>query len=146
METAQALFVEQKGDNVSDIGSLRVMPSIGSGEDPNVRLAIHLKDGSLNAANAVDGVPTILDHSIATQAVIQDGNSLLIGGYTLTRESTPTRRVPFLSRIPFLGALFRSRRVREERFQRIVMITPRLPVRLPDVAVAVAPHRRRDLQ
>jgi len=125
---------------------LRVMPSIGSGDDPLVRLAINLKDGSLNAANAVDGIPTIQDHSIATQAVIEDGNSLLIGGYTLTRESTQNRRVPFLSRIPFLGALFRSRRVREERFQRIVMITPRLPVLPPDEAVAIAPYRRRELQ
>ncbi|HYG04932.1 MAG TPA: type III secretion system outer membrane ring subunit SctC [Stenotrophomonas sp.] len=106
---------------------LRVVPSIGADDTPGVRLSIDLKDGSLDAANAVDGIPTIHDHTIATQAIVQDGHSLLIGGYTLTRQSNSRRRIPFLSRIPLLGRLFRSRRTREDRFQRIVMITPRLP-------------------
>ena len=150
ISSVERMYVRVSGERAAELFGmdaglrLRVMPSIGSGEDPHVRLAIHLKDGSLNAANAVEGIPTIQDHSIATQAVIEDGNSLLIGGYTLTRESTQNRRVPFLSRIPFLGALFRSRRVREERFQRIVMITPRLPVQPP--TLALAPYRRRALQ
>jgi len=150
ISSVERMYVRVSGERAAELYGmdaglrLRVTPSIGGSPDANVRLAIHLKDGSLNAANAVDGVPTIQDHSIATQAVIEDGSSLLIGGYTLTRESTQNRRVPFLSRIPFLGALFRSRRVREERFQRIVMITPRVPVYPP--TYAVAPYRRRDLQ
>ncbi|HVJ36967.1 MAG TPA: secretin N-terminal domain-containing protein [Stenotrophomonas sp.] len=151
ISSVERMHVRVAGDRVAQLYEmdaglrLRVMPSIGSSPEPDVRLAINLKDGTLNAANAVDGIPTIQDHSIATQAVIADGSSLLIGGYTLTRESTQSRRVPFLSRIPLIGALFRSRRVREERFQRIVMITPRLPVR-PPPPIAFAPYGQRQLQ
>lgn len=124
---------------------LRVLPSLGAPGDPMVQLAINLKDGTLDSANTVDGIPTLQDHSIATQAAIAEGSSLLIGGYTLRRDSSSTRRVPWLSRIPVLGWLFRSRQTREERFQRIVMITPRLPEPKSTVA-ALSPRRREERQ
>jgi type III secretion protein C len=108
--------------------SLRVTPMILPGEDDNIRLTIDIEDGTLDAETSVDGIPTVRSQRITTQAIVREGEGLLIGGYKFGRTSTRERRVPFLGRLPLIGALFRYRDTREERFERMIMITPRMLV------------------
>jgi type III secretion protein C len=75
---------------------------------------------------AVDGIPRVNNHSIVTQAIVADGESLLIGGYEYERSETTKSQVPILGDIPYVGALFGSKQTSSQRLERLILITPRL--------------------
>ena len=64
---------------------LKVRPHvIYDGDERKVQLAVHIEDGRrLEAANDVGGLPQVAQNIIQTQAVIREGQSLLIGGYNV---------------------------------------------------------------
>ena len=68
--------------------------------------------------------PNIDTSTIETEVAVQSGQTIVLGG--LIREDTEDRRngVPFLQRIPGLGALFRNTRKTWTRSETLVLITP----------------------
>lgn len=108
--------------------TLKVTPSIESAADPrrNIRLNVQIDDGAFNTSMTVDGIPKVDNHSIVTQAIVRDGESLLVGGYQYERSESTTSKVPVLGDVPYLGALFRDTRTTRERLERLILITPRL--------------------
>ena len=71
-------------------------------------------------------MPEVSQNVIQTQAVVPEGSSLLIGGYTVREQTRFRQRVPVLGRIPILGALFSSKVDRDQSVARYFLITPRI--------------------
>jgi general secretion pathway protein D len=71
-----------------------------------------------------DGNPPINTRQISTEVAVQSGQTIVLGG--LIEETTTDSRngVPFLQRIPGLGALFRSTTDNISRSETLVLITP----------------------
>jgi type IV pilus assembly protein PilQ len=62
-----------------------------------------------------------------TNILVANGSTIVIGGLYRTREQTTETRVPFLSRIPFLGNFFKSRSVTQPEAQNrelLIFLTP----------------------
>ena len=74
----------------------------------------------------MDTLPVVNRSSVNTQALIFEGESLLVGG--IVRESTTSdeTKVPFLGDLPVIGALFRTRGTSTGRVERLFLIQPRL--------------------
>ncbi|KVO23398.1 hypothetical protein WJ74_33760 [Burkholderia ubonensis] len=111
-----------------DVGLLmRVLPIVVRRDDgsADVRLQIFIEDGNLGRAR-VDGLPVTAKSTISTQAIVKDGDSLLIGGYVRDVNEATESKVPLLGDIPGIGALFRFHNANVERKERLIMITPRL--------------------
>ena len=70
------------------------------------------------------GSPSFLKTTAKTAVVVQDGQSLLIGGIIRTDKSKGYTGFPFLSQIPLLGYLFRSTSESLERNELVILITP----------------------
>jgi type III secretion protein C len=105
---------------------LRVTPLIVDEADrKRIKLAVRIEDGNV-LEERVDNIPVVERHRLSTQAIIGEGESLLIGGHT--RESTlrSDSAVPVLSDIPIAGALFRGKKATSFKTERLFMITPRL--------------------
>jgi general secretion pathway protein D len=79
--------------------------------------------GAVNNQGGV-GSPSFLKTSTKTSVVVQDGQSLVIGGIIRTDKSKGYTGVPFLSQIPLLGYLFRSTSDVLERNELVILITP----------------------
>ena len=94
--------------------------------EKNIRLNIQIDDGAFNTSLTVDGIPNVNNHSIVTQAVVRNGESLLIGGYQYDRNETTVSKVPMLGDVPYLGALFRNKKATHERLERLILITPHI--------------------
>ena len=107
---------------------VRIRPHvIYDGDDKRIQLAIHIEDGNRGGANlAVTGVPEVSQNVIQTQAVVAEGSSLLIGGYTVREQTRFEQRVPVLGRIPLLGWLFSTKVDRDQSVARYFLITPRI--------------------
>lgn len=113
--------------NVTAGTSLRVLPNVvGSESDPQIRLLVTIEDGAIDTTSSVDGIPIVERSSLNTQAIIFDGESLLLGGLVRESESVTTTRVPLLGSIPALGKLFQRETQVEAQTERLFVISPRL--------------------
>jgi len=134
LTSRSSVYVRVAGNQAVDLFNidtgmtLKVTPSIESSGEPrrNIRLNIQIEDGTFNTTMAVDGIPRVDNHSVVTQAIVRDGESLLIGGYQYERSENTTSKVPVLGDVPYLGALFRDTQTTHERLERLILITPRL--------------------
>jgi len=122
LEGKDAVSLEEKSFGTV----LRVTPRVfEDGAQDGVNLMISIEDGQA-AGGQVDEIPEIARSVVGTQAMIQEGQSLLIGG--LMRETTEdnTSKVPVLGDIPALGKLFQSKGQRVTKTELLFLITPRI--------------------
>jgi type III secretion protein C len=132
LEDTRKIFVRVAGNlevglfNINVGTSLRVTPLIVDEKDVRrVKLSVRIEDGN-TLPDVVDQIPSTRSSAIGTQAFINEGQSLLIAGYSVDSETKTNTGVPGLSRIPGIGALFRSDVNRVEKSERLFLITPRI--------------------
>jgi type III secretion protein C len=105
---------------------MRVNPSVlYDGGELRTRLAIDIVDGSPSGL-IVDGIPAVKQSSINTNAVVKQGESLMIGGMTIDTEYDYRSKVPVAGDIPVVGQLFRKRSKGGSHFERLFLITARI--------------------
>ena len=138
LDTTSTFFVRVAGQeevdlfNVSVGTTLRVTPHVVDGADQtHIKLLVSVEDGSATD-RTVDQIPVVERSSINTQALMNVGESLLIGGLVREVTSNSTSKVPLLGSIPAIGALFRSNTKQSQRIERLFLITPRLKMRDSD--------------
>ncbi len=71
-------------------------------------------------------MPFFKKRTLTTYVDINDGDTLVLGGLITEVESESTKEIPFISRIPLLGNLFRSRGKTTEKKNLIIFVTPRI--------------------
>jgi type IV pilus assembly protein PilQ len=106
---------------------LKVTPLITP--DNRVILDLEVYDDSVGqqVTSATGGsVPSIDTRSIITQVLVNDGQTVVLGGILDTKNSKSANKVPFLGDIPFLGALFRSTTTINNKTELLVFITPKI--------------------
>lgn len=73
-----------------------------------------------------DGAPAIDTNAIETQVLVNDGETIVLGGIYTSESFDQNFKVPLLGDIPLLGALFRRSEKSQEKVELLVFITPRL--------------------
>lgn len=149
LATDQSFFVRVAGDEEVDLfdvsvgTSLRVVPSVaGNAASPQIRLRVAIEDGSLSE-QTVDNIPIVDRATLNTQAVIYDGQSLLLGGLVRDEMTKDTTKVPFLGDVPGIGRLFRRDSEVKATQERLFLISPRIvatgPTNISTPAPATTP-------
>jgi type III secretion protein C len=138
LQSTQEFYVRVQGKDTVDLYNisvglvLRVTPTVIEQDGQRkFKLLVRIEDGSQSttAQNGVDQIPLVSRNSIVTQALIGEGESLLIGGYVIEEARKGESGVPYLSKLPGIGILFRQDSKSSRRFERMFMITPRLVTR-----------------
>lgn len=105
---------------------LRVTPFVmADGGELRTRLQVVVEDGRLNG-QVVDGIPGTSNSTINTEAIIRQGESLLIGGITIDSEFDFKSKTPGLGDVPIAGNLFKKRQKGGQHLERLILITPRV--------------------
>ncbi|MFL5351124.1 type IV pilus secretin PilQ [Archangium sp.] len=105
--------------------SLEVTPHIT--QDGSILMTINAQNNQPDPANTgANGQPAIQRKEANTQVLVKDGDTTVIGGIYVRRGSTSTAAVPYLSKIPVLGLLFKNHRERDDRQELLIFITPRI--------------------
>ncbi|MGY6555249.1 MAG: type III secretion system outer membrane ring subunit SctC [Wenzhouxiangella sp.] len=151
IESTESLFVPVTGAfevdlfNVNAGTVMRVTPHRIE-RDPEeggdqLRLNITLEDGFVTVSEVGGAVvPLSRRTRVNTQALIGDGQSLLLGGLSQETAGVAEEGVPGLRRVPLLGRLFRRESQRREYVERLFLLTPRL-VPLNEITGQRAPAR-----
>ncbi len=72
------------------------------------------------------GVPAIDTNSVQTQVLVDNGETVVLGGIFRSEEVTSISKTPFFGDLPLIGALFRYKNHSSEKNELLVFITPRL--------------------
>lgn len=107
--------------------SLSITPHVIFDEDNKrqIKLAISLQDGKF-VDQTLNGRPTTIQGNINSQAIITEGQSLVIAGYTNKVDEKVNSKVPVLGDIPLLGWFFKSSSIKAKQITTIYLITPKI--------------------
>jgi type III secretion protein C len=149
LQSTQEFYVRVAGREQVDLFNvslgmvMRVTPTLVEDEQGRrFKLQVRIEDGNTNSGAQVDQIPVVNRNAIATQAIVGDGQSLLIGGYINEERSNSNTGVPGLSSVPVIGWLFGQRGNTVRRKERMFMITPRLvDIRSPSVNPPLLPAK-----
>jgi type IV pilus assembly protein PilQ len=109
-----------------DLGAqLRLRPFASS--DGLIRMEIHpeLSDGDVTTQNGVT-LPNKTITQVTTNVMVKDGCTVIIGGLMRDQMVTNTTQVPFFGSLPVIGVCFRDTNETIERYEVLVLITPRI--------------------
>nr|3JC8_Qa Chain Qa, PilQ [Myxococcus xanthus DK 1622]3JC8_Qb Chain Qb, PilQ [Myxococcus xanthus DK 1622]3JC8_Qc Chain Qc, PilQ [Myxococcus xanthus DK 1622]3JC8_Qd Chain Qd, PilQ [Myxococcus xanthus DK 1622]3JC8_Qe Chain Qe, PilQ [Myxococcus xanthus DK 1622]3JC8_Qf Chain Qf, PilQ [Myxococcus xanthus DK 1622]3JC8_Qg Chain Qg, PilQ [Myxococcus xanthus DK 1622]3JC8_Qh Chain Qh, PilQ [Myxococcus xanthus DK 1622]3JC8_Qi Chain Qi, PilQ [Myxococcus xanthus DK 1622]3JC8_Qj Chain Qj, PilQ [Myxococcus xanth len=105
--------------------SLEVTPHIT--QDGSVLMSINASNNQPDpSSTGANGQPSIQRKEANTQVLVKDGDTTVIGGIYVRRGATQVNSVPFLSRIPVLGLLFKNNSETDTRQELLIFITPRI--------------------
>ncbi len=107
--------------------SLKVTPLITP--DNRVILDLDVSDDSVGqqVTSATGGsVPSIDTREIITQVLVNDGQTVVLGGILDTTKTRSANKVPFFADIPVLGHLFQSTTNINNKTELLIFITPKI--------------------
>lgn len=104
--------------------SLEVTPQI----TPDNRIIIDVKvnKDEPDYGNALLGVPPINKNEVNAKVLVNDGETIVIGGVFSNTQSKSVEKVPFLGDLPFVGRVFRRDVVQDNKSELLVFLTPRI--------------------
>ena len=84
------------------------------------------RDAPDQTVQTATGSPAIAKNQAQTETLVKDGQTLVLGGIYTIDKSFRQSRVPYLHRIPILGAAFKSKEVSDIRKELLIFVTPRI--------------------
>ena len=108
--------------------SLEVTPQITPDNNIIMDLRVH-KDsvGDVISTGGLGGtVPSIDTRAVETQVLVENGQTVVLGGIYETERRETINKVPFLGDIPGLGVLFRSKSMKNDKSELLIFVTPRI--------------------
>jgi general secretion pathway protein D len=125
-----------------DVGvTLKITPQIN--QEGVVRLAIFTEVIKLKNPDDTTNTPTTLKRTADTTVIVQDQNTVVIGGIIGDDTKAGTYKVPLLGDIPILGYLFKSKTTNRERTNLYIFLTPRI-INNPAEAVKIYEEKKEE--
>jgi len=103
---------------------LDVIPSLTP--EGKILLDVNIEKSAPDWNKKVEGVPAIITNSIQTSALIDNGETLVIGGIKISNISETLDQVPGLGNIPGIGEAFKRKGKQLTKTEFIVFITPKI--------------------
>jgi type IV pilus assembly protein PilQ len=107
--------------------SLKVTPQITPDDRIILDLTVSKDSVGQNVSSATGGfVPSIDTREIVTQVLVNDGQTVVLGGIMETERRDTVNKVPYLGDIPGLGFLFRSKQRTDNKDELLIFVTPKI--------------------
>ncbi|MBN8474653.1 MAG: type IV pilus secretin PilQ [Sulfuritalea sp.] len=100
--------------------TLGVTPSV----NPDNRISLELNIAKSTITNANTG--SLDTNTVTTNVIVENGGTVVIGGFAREAEIQTQDRVPFLGDLPYVGFLFKTTSKNQSRSELLVFITPRI--------------------
>jgi type IV pilus assembly protein PilQ len=100
--------------------TLGVTPSV----NPDNRISLELNIAKSTITNATTG--SLDTNTVTTSVIVENGGTVVIGGFARESDVQSQDRVPFLGDLPYVGFLFKTTTKSQSRSELLVFITPRI--------------------
>jgi type IV pilus assembly protein PilQ len=102
--------------------SLRVTPHITP--DDNIIMDLQVNKDSVGEIFA--GVPSIDTRSVNTQVLVENGETVVLGGIYEHEKREEIDKVPFFGDLPYLGWMFRNTFTQYNKDELLIFVTPKI--------------------
>lgn len=102
---------------------LLIRPRVNS--DGDVTLRVHPVVSTITALDS-QNVPQTSTREAETTLVVKNGETIVLGGLIRDEMTKVVREVPFLSKLPLVGELFRSTTTNGRKSEILIFITPKI--------------------
>lgn len=138
IENSQTIYVPVAGAYDVDLFNvvagtvLRVTPHlVTENGHVRIRMMVQVEDGGVELQQTASTgqnvtIPLVTRKAVNTQALIDVGQSLLLGGLISDTVENHEHKIPILGDVPLLGVLFKQIDKERSRTERLFLITPRL--------------------
>ncbi|HSN17611.1 MAG TPA: type IV pilus secretin PilQ [Gammaproteobacteria bacterium] len=107
--------------------SLDVTPQITPDERIIMDLEVHDDQVGQNVQSATGGtVPSIDTRDVKTQVLVNNGDTVVLGGIYETTQNITSSKVPLLGDLPLLGWLFRNQQTQNNKDELLIFVTPKI--------------------
>ncbi|MGE5624857.1 MAG: type IV pilus secretin PilQ [Bacillota bacterium] len=107
--------------------SLDVTPQITPDQRINMNLEVHDDAVGQNVQSATGGsVPTIDTRDVKTTVLVNNGDTIVLGGIYETTQTVTTSKVPLFGDLPLLGWLFRNTNTTNNKDELLIFVTPKI--------------------
>lgn len=123
-DSSTTMTVEYKEVGVK----LEVLPRINEMDKQTITLVIKPSVSTISqwVESGNNKAPQISERSAETTVRVKNGETILIGGLLKNEEIKSIKQIPFLSKIPILGELFKSRSSEKKDTEVVIAITPKI--------------------
>lgn len=101
---------------------LEVIPQI----TPDDHIIMDLKVNQDSRGVVTNGVPAINTRELHTKVLVNNGETVVLGGIYQQNKQSQKDRVPFLSTLPVVGWMFRSENNSDQRSELMIFVTPKI--------------------
>lgn len=102
--------------------SLEATPNITP--DGKIGLKLEIRNGT--PIRSLDGQVAIAEDSVSTNVIVEDGQTVVLGGVFKNRKSNEVEKVPFLGDLPYIGRAFRKDVRNNAKEELLIFVTPKL--------------------
>ena len=93
---------------------------------PDDRIVMDLEVNKDEVGEIFLGVPSIDTRSVKTQVLVDNGETVVLGGIYEQTKNQGVQRVPFFGDLPYVGALFRNTFNEDRQRELLVFVTPKI--------------------
>ena len=107
--------------------ALKVTPQITP--DNRIILDLNVKKDSVGqviVGGAGQQVPSIDTREITTSVIVNDGQTVVLGGILETERRETEKKVPYLGDVPYLGRLFKTTGKTNNKDELLIFVTPKI--------------------
>ncbi|MFA6188107.1 MAG: secretin N-terminal domain-containing protein [Sulfuricurvum sp.] len=114
--------ISQENFTRQDIGlTLKIKPRLSN--DHKVLLGVTAKLEDIEP-NSIASRPSTTKREVLTSAIVNNGESVIIGGLIREKNGDENTKIPFLGDIPILGNLFKSKATKHDKINLVIILTP----------------------
>ncbi|MDQ3581205.1 MAG: type IV pilus secretin PilQ [Pseudomonadota bacterium] len=121
-------YVSQTSSGATDIEfkkavlSLRVTPHI----TPDNRINMSIQVNKDAVGQVFNNVPSIDTRNVTTEVLVDNGETVVLGGIYEHSNRNDVRRVPFFGELPYFGTLFRNTANSRNKDELLIFVTPKV--------------------
>lgn len=101
---------------------LNVTPQI----TPDDRIIMDLRVSKDSVGQVFAGVPSINTRNVETQVLVDNGDTVVLGGIYEQTLLNEVDKVPFFGDLPGVGVLFRQTRKQDDKSELLIFVTPKI--------------------
>lgn len=101
--------------------SLEATPNITP--DGKIGLQLNIANGT---PTIINGQVAIAEDSVSTNVIVEDGQTIVLGGIFKNQKNNGVEKVPFLGDLPYVGKAFRRDVRRNDKQELLIFVTPKL--------------------
>ena len=94
--------------------------------DDRVRMDLSINKDSPDFSRSVLGVPPLDTRRIETTVLVDNGETVVLGGVFERTKTKDVEKVPFLGDLPYAGVLFKRTENRDQNSELLIFVTPKI--------------------